>query len=375
MKTEPMMPNALREYEEQRKMRRTERSLIAAGLCGVAVATAALLWPVPAAPPRISAAPIVVPLEAPAANADRVDGGSAAAPTEPVEGAAIEIQASRPIIPIAHEDQETDFLTLADEQIDDGDLRSAFESLRKHLYNHEPKAQVLLKIGRLGFELRELAIAEQALLDAGALAPEDADIAIERGRVLLEGGDLKDARAAARQAIRIDKENPSAWNLAGRVAMAESNWERSESSFQKAVELDPTDPMIHNNLGLLYVMMKKPALAVDALEASAELYGDDVPYFVHNNLGLAYEAAGRLEDAQEAFESAAVANPDYARAQVNLRRVLKTLAMRVETEARERRTAGLDPSETSPSPSPSSSPSPSPSDSVSSEAPDELLME
>lgn len=375
MKTEPMMPNALREYEEQRKMRRTERSLIAAGLCGVAVATAALLWPVPPAPPRISAAPIVVPLEAPAANADRVDGGSAAAPTEPVEGAAIEIQASRPIIPIAHEDQETDFLTLADEQIDDGDLRSAFESLRKHLYNHEPKAQVLLKIGRLGFELRELAIAEQALLDAGALAPEDADIAIERGRVLLEGGDLKDARAAARQAIRIDKENPSAWNLAGRVAMAESNWERSESSFQKAVELDPTDPMIHNNLGLLYVMMKKSALAVDALEASAELYGDDVPYFVHNNLGLAYEAAGRLEDAQEAFESAAVANPDYARAQVNLRRVLKTLAMRVETEARERRTAGLDPSETSPSPSPSSSPSPSPSDSVSSEAPDELLME
>lgn len=373
MKTEPMMPNALREYEEQRKMRRTERSLIAAGLCGVAVATAALLWPVPPAPPRISATPIVVPLEAPAANADPVDGGAAS--PEPVEGAAIEIQAARPIIPIAHEDQETNFLAQADEQIDDGDLKSAFESLRKHIYNHEPTAKVLLQIGRLGFELRELAIAEQALLDAGALAPEDADIAIERGRVLLEGGDLKDARAAARQAIRIDRENPSAWNLAGRVAMAESNWERSESAFQKAVELDPTDPMIHNNLGLLYVMMKKPALAVDALEASAELYGDDVPYFVHNNLGLAYEAAGRLEDAQDAFESAAVANPDYARAQVNLRRVLKTLAMRVETEARERRTAGLDPSEDSPSPSPSSSPSPSPSDSISSEAPDELLLD
>ena len=369
MKTEPMMPNALREYEEQRKMRRTERSLIAAGLCGVAVATAALLWPVPPPPPRITATPIVVPQEA--ANTDRVDGGSAAAPQEPVEGTAIEIQASRPIIPIAHEDHETDFLTLANEQIDDGDLKTAFESLRKHLYNHAPTANVLLQIGRLGFELRELAVAEQALLDAGALAPQDVDIAIERGRVLLEGGDLKDARAAARQAIRIDRENASAWNLAGRVAMAESNWERSESAFQKAVELDPTDPMIHNNLGLLYVMMKKATLAVDALEASAELYGDDVPYFVHNNLGLAYEAAGRLEDAQDAFESAAVANPDYARAQVNLRRVLKTLAMRVDTESRGRRTAGLDLPEASPAPSPS----PSPSDSLSSEAPDEPIVE
>ncbi|MFO0723792.1 MAG: tetratricopeptide repeat protein [Myxococcota bacterium] len=349
MKTEPTLPNVIRDYEINQKMRRTERTLIAAGLCGVAVATAALLWPVPK--PKISATPIVAPIASPSPAPRTV------AITEPIviEGSPVEVQVARPVIPIEHQDHETDFLAKSSQQIESGDTRGAFESLRKHLYDHPPTVEVLTNIGRLGYQLKELGIAEQALLDAGALAPNDIDVAIERGRILLEGGDTKEARTAARQAVRIDKDNAYAWNLAGRVAMADSSWERAESAFKQAVELAPTDPMIHNNLGLLYILMKKPEAAVDSLEASAELYGDEVPYFVHNNLGLAYEQAGRLEDAQDAFESAAVANPDYARAQVNLQRVLKRMASVVERDARARRTAAL---ELRPSPEPEPSPSP-----------------
>jgi Flp pilus assembly protein TadD len=84
--------------------------------------------------------------------------------------------------------------------------------------------------------------------------------------------------------------------------------------------------MIHNNLGLLYVSMKKPEQAVDALETAVELFGDEVPHYVFNNLGLAYEAAGDLEDARDAFEQALAANPTYSRARVNLERVLTAIA-------------------------------------------------
>lgn len=329
-------PRTMKSSGARRSLRsKAETMLLAAGFGGAIAASAAMLWPSPE--PELK--PLIIAEETPIVTTVEVQ--HAVEEDEPLP--ALEVEAERPVVAIAHEDRDTDFEAKAQEQIAAGELAGALESLRKHLYVQDPTAAVLLQVGRLAGQTGQLALAEQALLDASALNPMSTEVAIERGRILLEAGELGDAREAARQAIRLDRDNASAWNLAGRVAMAESHWQRAETAFRAAVQLEPTDPMLHNNLGLLYVMTGEGKDAIDSLEASVELYGDDVPYFVFNNLGLAYERAKRFDDARGAFEQALIANPGYARAQVNLRRVLTTLANVAEAEAYATRTAEAEP--------------------------------
>jgi Flp pilus assembly protein TadD len=326
-------------HSNKHPFRRTaEQTLLALGLGGGLVAGVAMIWPAPSQNAAAEVRAIAPEDEAPEVIVDTV--------SEPIMTAELpetSVEGTRPLVAVAHEDRETDYEALAKAQIEEGDLRAAFESLRKHLYDHEPTPELLHQIGRVGAQLKEHAVAEQALLDAAGLDPKNAEIQIERGRVLLEMGEIAEARAAARQAIRLDRDNASAWNLAGRVAMAESQWHRAETALRAAVELEPTDPMLHNNLGLLYVYMKRGADAVDSLETSMELYDEEIPYFVHNNLGLAYELAGRLEDARDAFSRAVVENPDYSRAQVNLQRMMAAIAKQEQDEANASRTAELEP--------------------------------
>lgn len=334
MRTHSPLPNALESHARQR---RAERVVVFTGVLGVAIAGFALWWPGPADGPSVVVPhrPIEVPAPTPSPSP------LTEAPVTTSDGG-LEIEAKTPIVAIAHEDPTTDFQAIARLEVSRGEIEAALTALRKHLFQAPPTAPVLMEVARLATIQRHYALAEQALLDAGALEPNNAEIAVERGRVLLEAGELVEARSAARLAIRLDAESPTAWNLAGRIAMAESQWDRAELAFRQAVERDPTDPMLHNNLGLLYVHMRKPELAIDALETARELYGDETPAFVHNNLGLAYEQAHRLEEARDAFADALTMLPDYARAQLNLRRVLDAEARQTEERAHAERTAELE---------------------------------
>lgn len=252
------------------------------------------------------------------------------------------IESERPQVALATEETE-DFMAVARLATDQGDLKLAFDALRKHIYKTEPTAEVLLNIGRFGRQLGEHAVAEQALLDAAQLDPTSSDTQTELARVLLEVGELEEARLHARQAIRLNADDSQAWNVAGRVAMKQSEWARAEGAFRRALELDPMSSMIHNNMGLLYVYTARAPDAIDSLETAVELFGENVPYFVYNNLGLAHEMAGNYEEARDAFSEAVAVNPTYARGSVNLKRVMSTIAMLEEKAAYQ--TANVDTTE------------------------------
>lgn len=326
---------------------------IAAGVAGLlaaggAVAMAAYLWSQPiarsTAPREAVSASLSAEPTGPAYAAAQLDpSASGARPTEDpsvIEGASVlehdedgpdaDVQGERPVVALEHDDLDTDYQKLAREQIELGDVNAALGSLRKHIYRNEPTADVLLNIGRLGRQAGEHAIAEQALLDAAALDPKNVETQVELSRILLEVGELEDARIHARQAIRLDPEHAIAWNVAGRIAMQQSNWARAETALKRAAELDPTNAMIHNNLGLLYIYTHRGKDAIDSLETAVELFNDESPYFVYNNLGLAHELAGNLAEARTAFEEALALNPTYSRAKVNLDRIESTIASREE---------------------------------------------
>jgi Flp pilus assembly protein TadD len=233
--------------------------------------------------------------------------------------------AAEPTLAIEHHDADVDYHQIAVERLADDDSKAAFIAIRKHLYDHPATSEDLIELVRLGRELKEFRVAELAVEALGKAGAITTDIALETARLHFAEGDLDGAAKAARRAIKLDADNGAAWNLAGRVAMEKSQWERAEMAFRRAAGLEPTDGMIHNNLGLLYIHMKRGQDAVDAMETTVDLF-DDVPDLVYNNLGLAYELNGRLEDAREAFEKALADNPDYGRAQANLDRVVLEIA-------------------------------------------------
>jgi tetratricopeptide (TPR) repeat protein len=255
-------------------------------------------------------------------------------PVEEIEMTAevIAPEPKKPVLAIVHEEQGVDFVELANQAMNDGDLKGSFTALRKSLHGGVPTVETLLRIGRIGREIGELELAEMALREAENLDANLAEVHVELARIYLRRDQHEQAHDEATKAIGLDKEHAAAWNLVGRSAMSMSNWQRAEAALARAVELDPLNAMYRNNLGLLFIHMKRADDAIDELETAVELFEDEAPHFAFNNLGLAHEMAGNYEEARAAFEEALTVSPFYARAKVNLDRIEKRIAQ-VEEKA------------------------------------------
>lgn len=313
-----------------RRVRRIVTGLILGG--GLLAATAIILAvpePEPVAAANAARPEWAQQFEAPAPAATPAPAEAAPAPA-----AEAPAEAEDPVVAlaIAHQDETTDFADQAQRHMDTGDVKDALTSMRKHIFAREATADELFLIGNLARQAGEAKLAQAALQAAVEVAPERSDLHTELARVLLDGKALGEAAREANLAIDLDRDNPAAWNLAGRVAMARSEWQRAEAALLHALELDPTNAMYHNNAGLLYIYMRRGDDAVEALETAVELFEDQAEHFVFNNLGLAHELAGNYPEAREAFEEALLMNPFYSRAKVNLRRVEATMA---QVEAKE----------------------------------------
>src|SRR5687767_12372825 len=75
----------------------------------------------------------------------------------------------KPELAIAHDEQGVDLVEVANQAMTDGDVKAAFTALRKSLHGSQPTVDTLLRIGRIGREIRELELAEMALLEAEKL--------------------------------------------------------------------------------------------------------------------------------------------------------------------------------------------------------------
>lgn len=121
-------------------------------------------------------------------------------------------------------------------------------------------------------------------------------------------------QAAAPEA-RVDPALQQAFE-AGLAQLRDEDFAAAITTFRGIIEDNDALAGVHANLGIALARSGDPEAGRAALERAAELTpGQPV---VLNQLGVLYRRAGRFQDAAEAYRKALAADPDYADAHINL---------------------------------------------------------
>ena len=92
---------------------------------------------------------------------------------------------------------------------------------------------------------------------------------------MFELGHTDEARTRFEQAVRLAPDTALFWNNLGSLLRQQGQWLEAEQNLLKALALDPNEPLVRINLGLLYLSLDRPDLALPHLEAARQLMPPD----------------------------------------------------------------------------------------------------
>ncbi len=138
--------------------------------------------------------------------------------------------------------------------------------------------------------------------------PKNPAILMLFARLAVTREDLKSAQSYAEQAIQAKNNYLDAYFLLSQIEVADKNINGAISSVTSASVIDPTNPAIFFQLGLLKYNISDFKGAIEALEKATNMTPDyaNAKYF----LGLSYEATGQHQKAIKQFQDLKVTNPD-----------------------------------------------------------------
>ncbi len=133
------------------------------------------------------------------------------------------------------------------------------------------------------------------------------------GAQLLEQGQLNEAAAKLRTAIKIDPKAANPQINLGIVLERQNNFLDSLATLDKALSLDPASPAAHLYAGLASVKLNDTARGETELKTAYDLGGTSYAIALLQ-LGQLYMKKGQREMAIQAFESYLRESPDAANA-------------------------------------------------------------
>jgi Tfp pilus assembly protein PilF len=144
--------------------------------------------------------------------------------------------------------------------------------------------------------------------------PLSAEEHIKLGGIYDSQGKTGLAREQYRFAVRQDPKNGRAWSLLGDSAYREKDYPEAEKAYGKALDLDPKNGDLHNNLAWVYVQQdRKLSKAQNLVMRALELSPDHRPYYL-DTLGVIQLKLGKIPDAitslLEAAETIPRSQPD-----------------------------------------------------------------
>jgi TolB-like protein len=161
---------------------------------------------------------------------------------------------------------------------------------------------------------RNTGIFEAVIAKDPSFAPAYADLAvahaIRSGSFARDTADeLLKMRAAAQKAIQLDPLLPEAHDALAIAYSRDAQWEQSEKSFRRAIELDPNCALYYGHLAM-YLL-----LPLGRIEEAVEQLGiaekaDPVSYEVHFDAAYVLLAAGRYNEASVHCQKLPASAPD-----------------------------------------------------------------
>lgn len=138
--------------------------------------------------------------------------------------------------------------------------------------------------------------------DRTRVSEEDAarsQFAAANSRLAEERGDLQNAAEMCREAVRINPGNSDAlWRLA-LLHLRQDEFDQATASFERAVEVDPQNPILCSDFGYHLYLNGDLERAEDYLRRAVRVAPHDRRAW--NNLGLVLAAQGRDEESLAAF--------------------------------------------------------------------------
>ena len=149
---------------------------------------------------------------------------------------------------------------------------------------------------------------------------QKADSLVAEGHKFVASKDYERAIHDFGEAIRINKENPAAWNGLGIAHSLLDQHDEAITDFKQAVNYAPNWEECWVSLGVEYLIVNKPNDAQAALQQAVGLKASDATAWLY--LGKVYVALHNDEQATRCFKQVTVIEPNNAEAWYELGKVL-----------------------------------------------------
>ena len=134
--------------------------------------------------------------------------------------------------------------------------------------------------------------------------------------VFKDQGKLDEAVACYRRALQLDPNDAEVHNNLGTAFKDQGKLDEAVACYRRALELKPDYAEAHYNLGVAFRDQGKLDEAVACCRRALELKPDFAE--AHNNLGIALNDQGKLDEAVACYRRALELKPDFAEAHNNL---------------------------------------------------------
>lgn len=138
----------------------------------------------------------------------------------------------------------------------------------------------------------------------------------DQGNALYEQKDYKGAAAAFEKALPLAKSPKNQSAVLARLADAyqkAKEYQKAVDTYQKDIQLNPSDANLHNNLGTVYADMGNFPTAEAEFEKAAQLDPANAARYYFNVGAIMYNA-GKMDEAATAFKKVIQADPKNAQA-------------------------------------------------------------
>jgi len=173
---------------------------------------------------------------------------------------------------------------------------------------------------------------------AAAGPPSEAEISLEQGLDLLEGGDYEDALSVFEKMLREGESAEVYYNI-GYIKTSQGLYQEGIEAFRKATELDRLFAKAYEAMGRAYRELGQPEKAEECLHHAAQIYmssekdehAEEIlneilelqpdTVNVYNSLGVLYRKRGDLNAALHHYQKALKIHPDAPHIYYNIGRV------------------------------------------------------